>query len=92
MDDSIFVDLVNALMHYEKDDKDKDPPKKGRELSKDKDNPKDDDAENVDTEGIKTEVKLEKVEEDSEDNKEKKSSNTPFPSMHIFNVSFFLTF
>lgn len=33
MDDSIFIDLVQALMTYEKDDKE--PPKKGRENQKD---------------------------------------------------------
>lgn len=33
MDDSIFVDLVTALMVYEKEDKE--PPKKGRESQKD---------------------------------------------------------
>lgn len=37
MDDSIFVDLVNALVHYEKEDKDKEQTKKGKEKEDDKD-------------------------------------------------------
>lgn len=38
MDDSIFVDLVNALLTYEKDEKEKEVSKKGKDLSKDKEN------------------------------------------------------
>ena len=38
MDDSIFVDLVNALLTYEKDDKEKEAPKKGNVFYKDKEN------------------------------------------------------
>ena len=38
MDDSIFVDLVNALLAYEKEDKEEEAPKKGKDLVKEKDN------------------------------------------------------
>ena len=34
MDDSIFVDLVNALASYEREDKDKEHQKKGKDSSK----------------------------------------------------------
>lgn len=83
MDDSIFVDLVNALMHYEKDDKEKELPKKAKDVSKDEE------AEAVELEGMRAEVKLEKIDADCKDSKEKESSQTPFPSMHIFNVSYY---
>lgn len=36
MDDSIFVDLVNALMQYEKEDKDKEQIKKGKDKEDDR--------------------------------------------------------
>lgn len=40
MDDSIFVDLVNALLVYEKEDKEKDQPKKSsKEKEEEKDTP-----------------------------------------------------
>ncbi|XP_071631924.1 histone-lysine N-methyltransferase E(z) isoform X2 [Temnothorax longispinosus] len=72
MDDSIFVDLVNALANYEKDDKDKEQTKKGKESLKEKENEKKDDE-------MKTELKTDKTEGG-------KTAATPFPSMHIFNA------
>ncbi|XP_051157381.1 histone-lysine N-methyltransferase E(z)-like isoform X2 [Leptopilina boulardi] len=45
MDDSIFVDLVNALANCEKEDKEKEAPKKGKESLKEKDINKNDDKE-----------------------------------------------
>lgn len=72
MDDSIFVDLVNALAQYEKEDKEREQTKKGKE--------KDDDKDRKDNNG-KTEIKTEKLSEDI------KMHGNPFPSMHIFNVS-----
>lgn len=72
MDDSIFVDLVNALVQYEKEDKDREQTKKGKEKEDDKDRK---DA------VIKTEIKTEKLLE------EIKTEKNPFPSMHIFNAS-----
>ncbi|XP_012269303.2 histone-lysine N-methyltransferase E(z) isoform X2 [Athalia rosae] len=86
MDDSIFVDLVNALMQYEKDDRDKEFPRKGKELSKEKENPKEDDSEPAETEILNVEVKLEKIDEDTKDLKDKNATNASFPSMHIFNA------
>lgn len=79
MDDSIFVDLVNALANYEKDDKEKEHTKKGKE-SKDKEDQKDDEKDNKDD--VKGEATVEKQTEDT------KAQATPFPSMHIFNVSY----
>lgn len=76
MDDSIFVDLVNALINYEKEDKEKEQTKKGKEPLKEKDNQKDDDKKDVE---IKCEIKTERIENG-------KTSTVPFPSMHIFNV------
>lgn len=76
MDDSIFVDLVNALINYEKEDKEKEQTKKGKEPLKEKDNQKDDDKKDVE---IKCEIKTERIENG-------KTSIAPFPSMHIFNV------
>ncbi|XP_012285024.1 histone-lysine N-methyltransferase E(z) isoform X2 [Orussus abietinus] len=81
MDDSIFVDLVNALLTYEKDDKEKEQPKKGKESSKDKESQKDDDKDRKDTESFKTEVKVKKEPEDLE-----REKDVPFPSMQIFNA------
>nr|XP_050864260.1 histone-lysine N-methyltransferase E(z) isoform X1 [Vespula vulgaris] len=77
MDDSIFVDLVNALVNYERDDKEREHTKKGKE-SKEKEDQKDDDKDNKDD--VKAEVSVEKPIEDS------KAQATPFPSMHIFNA------
>lgn len=76
MDDSIFVDLVNALINYEKEDKEKEQTRKGKEPLREKDNQKDD--EKKDIEG-KYETKTEKIENG-------KALTVPFPSMHIFNV------
>lgn len=71
MDDSIFVDLVNALAQYEKEDKEREQTKKGKEKEEDKDK-KDG--------NVKTEIKTEKLLENV------KLDGNPFPSMHIFNV------
>ncbi|XP_076621955.1 histone-lysine N-methyltransferase E(z) isoform X6 [Colletes latitarsis] len=71
MDDSIFVDLVNALTQYEKEDKEREQTKKGKE--------KEEDKERKDS-NVKAEVKTEKSLEDS------KMHGNPFPSMHIFNA------
>lgn len=76
MDDSIFVDLVNALANYEKDDKEKEQIKKGKESSREKDSQKEEEKKETDS---KIEIKTEKTEEG-------KTAVTPFPSMHIFNV------
>lgn len=72
MDDSIFVDLVNALAQYEKEDKEREQTKRGKEKEEDKDR-KDS--------SVKIEIKSEKSLEDV------KMDGTPFPSIHIFNVS-----
>jgi len=71
MDDSIFVDLVNALTNYEKEDKEREQVKKGKEFWKEKENQKEN--EKKDTE-MKCDIK-------TEDGKA-----AVFPSMHIFNV------
>lgn len=76
MDDSIFVDLVNALANYEKDDKEREQIKKGKESSKEKENQKENEKKDME---IKSEIKIEKTESG-------KTMATPFPSMHIFNV------
>ncbi|XP_025155938.1 histone-lysine N-methyltransferase E(z) isoform X1 [Harpegnathos saltator] len=76
MDDSIFVDLVNALVNYEKEDKEKEQTKKGKEPLREKDNQKED--EKKDIEG-RSEIKIEKIENG-------KTLTVPFPSMHIFNA------
>lgn len=76
MDDSIFVDLVNALANYEKEDKDREHVKKGKEPLKEKENQKENDKRDVET---KSESKMDKSESG-------KTAATPFPSMHIFNV------
>lgn len=78
MDDSIFVNLVNALANYEKDDKEKEhtQSKKGKESFKEKENQKENEKKDAET---KSEVKTEKTESG-------KTMATPFPSMHIFNV------
>lgn len=76
MDDSIFVDLVNALANYEKDDKEREQIKKGKESSKEKENQKENEKKDIE---IKSEIKMEKIESG-------KTTATPFPSMHIFNV------
>ncbi|XP_071575394.1 histone-lysine N-methyltransferase E(z) isoform X1 [Temnothorax nylanderi] len=76
MDDSIFVDLVNALANYEKEDKDKEQTKKGKESLKEKENQKENDKKDVE---MKTELKIDKTEGG-------KTAATPFPSMHIFNA------
>lgn len=75
MDDSIFVDLVNALANYEREDKDKEQVKKGKESLKEKENQKENDKKDE----IKVEINTEKTESG-------KTAATPFPSMHIFNV------
>jgi len=75
MDDSIFVDLVNALANYEREDKDKEQVKKGKESLKEKENQKENDKKDE----IKIETKTEKTESG-------RTAATPFPSMHIFNV------
>lgn len=72
MDDSIFVDMVNALAHYEKEDKEREQTKKGKD--------KEDDKERKDNGSIKTE-KPDKLLEDI------KTERNPFPSIHIFNVN-----
>lgn len=77
MDDSIFVDLVNALLVYEKDDKEKETPKKMKESSKDK--------ESVKEEKEKGEAKTEVKSEKSDELKDK--DNPRFPSMQIFGVN-----
>lgn len=74
MDDSIFVDLVNALANYEKEDKEREHTKKGKETSKEKENQKE--IEKKDSE-IKTDARTDNT----------KTVANPFPSMHIFNVS-----
>ncbi|CAL1676168.1 unnamed protein product [Lasius platythorax] len=76
MDDSIFVDLVNALANYEKDDKEREQIKKGKESSKEKENQKENEKKDME---IKSEIKIEKTESG-------KTMATPFPSMHIFNA------
>lgn len=75
MDDTLFVDLVHALGVYEKEDKEKEAPKKGRD-SKDKDKDKSKDKEKDEDEDKKTDMK---GDDDA----------TPFPSMQIFTVSIF---
>lgn len=74
MDDSIFVDLVNALVQYEKEDKEREHVKKGRDKEDDKEKDKRDGS-------TKAEIKVEKLLE------EVKTDKNPFPSMHIFNAS-----
>lgn len=76
MDDSIFVDLVNALANYEKDDKEREQIKKGKESSKEKENQKENEKKDIE---IKSEIKMEKIDSG-------KIMATPFPSIHIFNV------
>ncbi|XP_032672415.1 histone-lysine N-methyltransferase E(z) isoform X2 [Odontomachus brunneus] len=76
MDDSIFVDLVNALINYEKEDKEKEQTRKGKEPLREKDNQKEDERKDVDG---KCEIKTEK-------NENGKPIIVPFPSMHIFNA------
>lgn len=71
MDDSIFVDLVNALTNYEKEDKEREQVKKGKEFLKEKENQKENEKKDID---MKCEIK-------TEDGK-----TVVFPSMHIFNV------
>lgn len=71
MDDSIFVDLVNALTNYEKEDKEREQVKKGKEFLKEKENQKENEKKDMD---LKSDVK-------GDDGK-----TTVFPSMHIFNV------
>lgn len=75
MDDSIFVELVNALVQYEKEDKEREQTKKGKEKEEDKD------KERKDNSSIKAEGKIDKILE------EVKADKNPFPSMHIFNAS-----
>ncbi|XP_046142452.1 histone-lysine N-methyltransferase E(z) isoform X3 [Osmia bicornis bicornis] len=81
MDDSIFVDLVNALVQYEREDKDREHTKKGKEKEDGKDKDKDKDTSKKDSNG-KGEWKTEKSSEEAKSDK----SSTPFPSMHIFNA------
>ncbi|XP_072754077.1 histone-lysine N-methyltransferase E(z) isoform X2 [Anoplolepis gracilipes] len=76
MDDSIFVDLVNALANYEKDDKEREQVKKGKDSSKEKENQKENEKKDID---MKSEIKTEKSESG-------KTMATPFPSIHIFNA------
>lgn len=76
MDDSIFVDLVNALANYEKEDKEREHVKKGKESLKEKENHKENEKKDIE---IKSEIKIEKTESG-------KTAVIPFPSMHIFNV------
>jgi len=71
MDDSIFVELVNALINSEKEDKEREQIKKGKESLRDQ-------RENEKKDGdVKSEVKVEKTES---------GMANPFPSIHIFNV------
>lgn len=77
MDDSIFIDLVKALLTYEKDDKEKDLSRKCKESSKEKD-----DKEKKDID-IKTDIKGETIAAEIVEEKDA----TRFPSMQIFNVS-----
>ncbi|KAG7199183.1 hypothetical protein KM043_018058 [Ampulex compressa] len=79
MDDSIFVDLVNALINYEKEDRDKEHVKKGKEIFREKDGQKEDDKEKKEGD-LKVEIKIDKSSEDV------KPEIHPFPSMHIFNA------
>lgn len=74
MDDSIFVDLVNALANYEKDDKEREHTKKGKESLREKENQREDEKKDVE---VKSEIKVEKTEN---------GKTAFFPSMHIFNV------
>ncbi|KAK0158340.1 hypothetical protein PV328_009355 [Microctonus aethiopoides] len=76
MDDSIFIDLVKALLTYEKDDKEKDLSRKCKESSKEKD---DKDKKDVD---IKTDIKGETITSEIVEEKDA----TRFPSMQIFNA------
>lgn len=77
MDDSIFVDLVNALVNYEKDDKEREQTKKGKEPLREKDNQKEDERKDIETKSeVKSEIKTENG----------MTAAVPFPSMHIFNV------
>ncbi|XP_011862501.1 PREDICTED: histone-lysine N-methyltransferase E(z) isoform X2 [Vollenhovia emeryi] len=73
MDDSIFVDLVNALLNYERDDKDREQTRKGKESLKEKENQKENEKKDVE----KSENKTEKTDG---------GKAAPFPSMHIFNA------
>ncbi|KAK0163445.1 hypothetical protein PV327_007124 [Microctonus hyperodae] len=75
MDDSIFIDLVKALLTYEKDDKEKDLSRKCKESSKEKE---DKDKKDVD---VKTDIKGESTAENVEE-----KNATRFPSMQIFNA------
>lgn len=76
MDDSIFVDLVNALANYEKDDKERELIKRGKESFKEKENRKENEKKDVE---IKSDIKTEKIESG-------KTTATPFPSVHVFYV------
>ncbi|XP_066589088.1 histone-lysine N-methyltransferase E(z) isoform X2 [Prorops nasuta] len=74
MDDSIFVDLVNALVNYEKEDKEREQPRRGKDSAKERDNHKEDnDKEKRNGENTKSDTKLEK-------------ESAPFPSMQIFHA------
>lgn len=75
MDDSIFVDLVNALANYERVDREKEHTKKGKDVLREKENQKEDEKKDIE---VKSEIKVEKTENGM--------MATPFPSMHIFNV------
>lgn len=70
MDDSIFVDLVNALTNYEKEDKEKDQVKKGKEFLKEKENQRENEKKDI-------EMKYDKADD---------GKAAVFPSMHIFNA------
>lgn len=78
MDDSIFVDLVNALVNYEREDKEKEQSKKGKESFREKECQKEDDKEKKDNNNLKPEVKPESAEDAKPENS--------FPSMQIFNA------
>ncbi|XP_034941861.1 histone-lysine N-methyltransferase E(z) isoform X1 [Chelonus insularis] len=70
MDDSIFVDLVNALLNYEKDDREREAVKK----------PKDKEDRDKKDGDLRNDCKTEKNDE------LKDKRNVRFPSMHIFNA------
>lgn len=93
MDDAIFVDLVNALANCEKEDKEKEAPKKVKESLKEKENNKSDDKEKGDEQSQKnypSSVPFPSMQVFYVSSKQKEKSYALFQS--IFNLfSYFLT-